>query len=467
VRPFEGKKQLADISLFTSRDGGVSFLGPVKRVSVGKRYVLGVGNGALLSDGTVVMIFGEIDRYWDDEGETGDVPESTPEKANGALKVVTSNDGGESLEEASVVSDFHMLWPPVATSMIGYVAADPGSSAFRDRVYAVWPDQRSGRQEILIAHSDDKAKTWSKPLVVNDATPVAGPARDHLMPTVAVNKDGVVGVAWYDRRDNPDNLGWWVRFRASLDGGETFLPSVRVSEAPATFGPSERWTVHANSSGGGKKPPGVKDAKAPGGPVSVGMSLNSFQFNGGHTGGIAADASGVFHPFWIDNRSGLAQIWTAPVTVNGSALQNGSSALAGLDDVSANVALEVTATDYDRKTNRLTLRAKLKNTSQVRLLGPFQMRLLNLTSELGRPEAENSDGGGRGPGAVWDWSGAIPGGALDPGEESQPRELVFRLTELRPFRQGKTIQYSLAKLDARVLAKRETPSNPPAADAKR
>ena len=161
---------------------------------------------------------------------------------------MTSKDGGESLEEASAVSDFHMLWPPLATSMIGYLAADPGARRFKDRLYAVWPDQRSGRQEILIAHSRIRAKTWSKPLTINDDPPPSTPRpRDHLMPTVAVNRDGVVGVAWYDRRDNPDNLGWWVRFRASLDGGETFLPSVRVSEAAAAFGPSERWTVQAHT----------------------------------------------------------------------------------------------------------------------------------------------------------------------------------------------------------------------------
>jgi hypothetical protein len=83
------------------------------------------------------------------------------------------------------------------------------------------------------------------------------------MPTVAVNRDGVVGVAWYDRRDNPDNLGWWVRFRASRDGGETFLPSARVSEAPSSYGASEQWTVLANASGGGKIAGSGPDAKAP------------------------------------------------------------------------------------------------------------------------------------------------------------------------------------------------------------
>lgn len=455
ARPLEGKRQAADISLFTSRDGGASFLGPIKRTSVGKRYVLGVGNSVVLSDGTVVLIFGEINHYWNDEGEDGDVPESTPEKANGRLEVVTSADGGESLETATVVSDFHMLWPPLSTSMIGYLAADPGSAAFKDRVYAAWPDQRSGRQEIVLSHSDDKAKTWSKPIVVSDDSPPAeaASARDHLMPTVAVNRDGVVAVVWYDRRDNPDNLGWWVRLRASLDGGETFLPSVRVSEAPTAFGASERWTVQGSTSGGGKKPLGESDAKAPGGPVSVNLSLNGFQFNGGHTGATVADAAGVFHPFWIDNRTGTAQIWTAAVTVSGAAVKNGSADLAALDDVSDKVALEILSTDYDRKSDQLAVRVKLKNTSDRRIEAPVELRILSMASEVGQPSALGTENGVSGPGAVWNLTSALPDGSLKPDQESTPMRLDFKLTNLRPFRQGKTIRYGLVSLDARVLAR--------------
>src|SRR5262249_21704553 len=65
----------------------------------------------------------------------------------------------------------------------------------------------------------------------------------------------------------------------SLDGGVTWLPSVRVS-------------THANLREEGDS-----------------------RFNGGGTSGLAADADGVFHPVWIDNRAGIHQMWTATVTV--------------------------------------------------------------------------------------------------------------------------------------------------------
>jgi hypothetical protein len=66
-----------------------------------------------------------------------------------------------------------------------------------------------------------------------------------------------------------------VRLRVSLDGGETWQPSVQVNEK-ASKAPYDR----------------VRD-----------------------TAGLAADASGSFHPAWIDDRTGKRQVWTASVRV--------------------------------------------------------------------------------------------------------------------------------------------------------
>ena len=48
------------------------------------------------------------------------------------------------------------------------------------------------------------------------------------MPMVAVNNTGGVGLSWYDRRSSPNNLTYWPRFAASLDGGATWLPTAAV-----------------------------------------------------------------------------------------------------------------------------------------------------------------------------------------------------------------------------------------------
>src|SRR5207253_7470334 len=132
--------------------------------------------------------------------------------------------GGDSLTKAVRVSDLYLDNGGFAPA-IPSLAVDR-SATFKDRLYAVWPDQRSGRLEILISHSNDKGKTWSSPQVLNDDPGWArkegqawGP--NAVVPALAVNKEGVVGVTWYDRRDNPEGVGYWVRFSASLDGGET------------------------------------------------------------------------------------------------------------------------------------------------------------------------------------------------------------------------------------------------------
>jgi hypothetical protein len=167
------------------------------------------------------------------------------------------------------------------------LAVDRSGGPFQGRLYAVWPDARFDRRtQILLASSSDEGRTWSAPRVVSDDGPASstGDRPNHFMPMVAVNRTGIVAVSWYDRRDNPDNLGYWPRFSASLDGGATWLPSVRVSTS-------------ANL---------VRDDK-------------ETRFNSGDTAGLAADAAGTFHLVWIDNRTGTHQAWTASVTVRGVA----------------------------------------------------------------------------------------------------------------------------------------------------
>src|SRR5574341_154833 len=295
----DGEKPIIrDVTVFRSADGGMTFDPPVRVASAVDHYVLGGGNGVVLSDGTIAVLFGER-RAWPSEQLKVKLDEP-----NAWLKLITSDKGGEaySFSKAVVVNDWYMGSISV-TSIIPTLAVDQSNGPFRDRLYAAWPDYRFGRCEILLAYSSDKGKSWSKPAVVNDdqPRPTKDQGPDDFMPVVAVNSAGVVGVMWYDRRDNPDNLAYWVRFSASLDGGETFLPSVRVSEAPNS--PDRALFPFAQSAGGGS---GLR-----GGALRVEVGISGFTFNGGHTAGMSVTADGLFHPFWVDNRTGVPQIWTA------------------------------------------------------------------------------------------------------------------------------------------------------------
>ena len=118
--------------------------------------------------------------------------------------------------------------------------------------------------------------------------------------------------------------------------------------------------------------------------MTVRMTMNGFFVNGGHTAGMAADANGAFHPVWIDNRTGLPQMWTAPVTVAGAALKHGVRELSELDDVGSKVTLQIVRRSYDRGAGLAVIEARLKNTSKESVNGPIKFRAITLSSDLGQ-----------------------------------------------------------------------------------
>lgn len=403
------------LTVLHSTDGGATVAPAVKLASNGTNFVICAGPSVVLSDGTLVIPFNELRdlKLYQKVYQ--------PPEPNAWFKVVTSEDGGESLSKAVVVSDWY-LRSMSTTNPVPALAVDQSSGVFRDRLYAAWPDVRSGRSEILFSYSADKGKTWSKPVTVNDDWPRLEPGRgpDNFMPTLAVNRDGVVGVMWYDRRDIPDNLGWWARFTASLDGGETFLPSVKVSEAPFSQDMSRELLLHTLQTRSS-----VLESQ-----IFIGRS----QFMGGDYAGLAADANGIFHPFWVDNRTGVAQVWTTTVTVNAKAVRNGSAELSELEDITDKVLIEFTNPRYDRKTNILRVDISLSNTSKDTIAGPIKVRVLSLASEFGKPEIIGADNQVRQAGAVWDFTPLLSNQTLKPGETSKDKHVEFRLTDVRPLR---------------------------------
>jgi hypothetical protein len=271
-------------------------------------------------------------------------------------------------------------------------------------------------------------------------------APNHLLPAIAVNKAGVVAVTWLDRRDEADNLGWRLRVRTSLDGGETFLPSTVVSEAPARFDGHERWPSTASTVGGGTPVYG-------GGLLRVLIFAPRHVYVPGDYAGLAADRDGVFHPYWIDNRTGWHQVWTAAVKVAAKAARNGSDDLAALDDLTPLTTLERVKSSYDRATQTATVTVRLENTSKQTLRGPFNIRLTSLDSDVAAPEAVDASNGLTGAGAVWDVTSYVDAASLPPGATSRPVTLIFKLHDVRPFVQGHTDKFDLRLVTffARVL----------------
>ncbi len=241
-------------------------------------------NPVVLSDGRLVL----ARRMWSDR--LHNLP---------GIGVLLSDDGGQTLREGPLVgTDRYDRRLKFGSSFrfLPQLAVDTSASEYRDRVYAVWEDgqidanfptgqpHRPGPGRILFAFSKDKGETWVGPMILSEQPDDGENGYGTYMPAIAVNKEGHVAVTWYDRRGLPAAPGSRppfyapgcnVRIRISVDGGETWQPSVQVNE----------------------------------------KAIDASVWDLRDTAGLAADTSGMFHPVWIDDRTGTTQVWTGTIGI--------------------------------------------------------------------------------------------------------------------------------------------------------
>lgn len=152
-----------------------------------------------------------------------------------AFVVAKSTDGGASFSRTVVT----LRSPRITRSLLNgtfdvglqpSLAVDTSGGPHRGTVYLavhLAPEESDrGALDVYLLRSTDGGTTWSPPLRVNDdATPT-----DQWQPSVAVAPDGTVGVAWYDRRNDPVNNALIdVYLATSRDGGHTFSANRRVT----------------------------------------------------------------------------------------------------------------------------------------------------------------------------------------------------------------------------------------------
>jgi hypothetical protein len=300
-----------DKSVFVSKDQAATFL-PAKVWSNRLKEGVLMGNPVVTSQGGLVLLYTTLpDALWPtttagkrarradpDQVPLGAAPPQAPSICS--VAVVRSQDGGASFQKEQQIAHYQYGSGRGGLPML---ATDSGQSAYKDRLYAVWLDMRSSGSRVMLSLSKDGGVTWSQPTLLSEQSEEAVLTKsdstrttntftsyEAFLPCVAVNKAGVVGVTWYDTRGlPPEQAGWNLRFRASLDGGDTWLPSVQVT-SDSTLYTKERK----------KRFPTEK---------------RGMYYQPGHTAGLAADTNDVFHPLWIDGRTGIRQVFTAAVTV--------------------------------------------------------------------------------------------------------------------------------------------------------
>jgi hypothetical protein len=184
----------------------------------------------------------------------------TPQQ-RAVLLAARSTDGGDTWSAPAVISDLQVAG--VAGQRTGEGVPSAAVDPRTGDLYVVWQDQRfsPGLDQVVLSKSTDGGDAWSAPRLVSD-----GPRNvANFTPAVAVNANGVVGVAYYSLRNDPSQRVLVDEYlTTSRNRGRKFGRSVRVSTVS--------WDVRFAA-------------------ISRGFFLGDYQ-------GLAA-ARKTFYPLWI------------------------------------------------------------------------------------------------------------------------------------------------------------------------
>jgi hypothetical protein len=268
--------------------------------------------------------------------------------------------------------------------------------------------------------SADKGETWSNPIKINDNPPSLGkgPRDFRMTPVVAVNQKGIVGVAWYDRRDDPTRRCWDYYMAFSLDGGQSFGQNIKITSSPScpekNMAPSiritnispepkeEEKTKEEKQQSEEREEQEGKKPKTPSIEISFDRGRSVWP---GHYTGLAADAKGRFHPMWADRRNGPQQLYTAVVEVFLEKPQ--LPTLSEEIDVTEKVRLIEGKAKFDEMKGISTFDLQIQNVSQEPIFAPLILKVSAVKKgwkDLDTIEILNSDNYQKATGAVWDFS---------------------------------------------------------------
>ncbi|NLH47584.1 MAG: hypothetical protein GX444_03160 [Myxococcales bacterium] len=158
--------------------------------------------------------------------------------SNAQIQIAKSTNGGAGFER--LTNPMAAFPPSLETQATNYCGRNALNGNIRYMDFpslAVAPDgvvhllfSRHGTgadsADIFYVKSSDDGQTWTTPMRINDDQT----ANDQFFPTIVANPNGVILAYWYDRRDAPSNINYGVYLSRSLDGGDTWLTNVPVSD---------------------------------------------------------------------------------------------------------------------------------------------------------------------------------------------------------------------------------------------
>ncbi len=363
------------IGIFRSDDDGRTFIGPVE-------VARGIDQRGINVTQLLVFSDGELFVPWSDF-------ESEPEKRKpnwvSNAWFATSSDGGVTFSPGKKILR-QEISDAYQRRLAGFpmYAIDNSSSLYKDRIYAAWNDTRNGRSDLFFIYSSDRGKTWSDPRILDAAS--ASDSEQYQV-SLAVNRQGILGVTWFDNRNAPGETQYNQFFMASIDGGETFTDPVQVSAEPSVpygAGNQEIFAMVYRSSADS--------------PMVYFQSADTRWPDGGDYMGLTADAKGVFHPFWIDARNETFHIWTASIQVERISPEREAKAeynVAGKKNISKQLKrIHVLLNDqtqlifdpasYDEDQKVLEIPVRVKNVSSQPIHGPLTVTVTSNVERIRR-----------------------------------------------------------------------------------
>ncbi len=173
-------------------------------------------------------------------------------KLHPALYHAVSHDGGKTLEPEVKITDLQIQRFSIgqeSDSIVGiqasrlypcphFIIDKSAKSSFKGNCYMVWTANGVTKKEangldIYFSSSSDNGETWDTPKIINDD--VKGKQIEQYYPTISVNPKGVVCIAWYDRRNDANNINTDVFMTFSFDGGKNFIKNFVVTQSPTDF----------------------------------------------------------------------------------------------------------------------------------------------------------------------------------------------------------------------------------------
>jgi hypothetical protein len=396
-----GMYSIREMGILRSKDDGKSFIGEIRIPNPHGFWLINVAP-FVLNDGTLVVPY----IAWDDT--------NGKQIANTKIEIITSNDGGVTFSEPIKVADTPFRRPPPPAKLEGSFAKQSNYASFSvdkktNQIYVVWCNDDNGKLRTFFATSKDKGKTWSVPKAIDANIPDWA---DQYQTHLAVNKDGIIGVMWYDTRECARQDCYNLYFSASTDNGATFLPSRKISSE--TSFPITAKNLRLLNSFNFTREDSIEQSY---------RSAFGRWSNGGDYLGFAADSEGNFRPFWIDSRDGIFQVFTAqikvgqpePIPIN---LQTAS--------VRDKIRLISDAPSYNLEKKEAVVPVRIRNISMEKIYSPLKLELKKMTGwklidstgkEIETATIDFSN-------ALGDWK------YLPPNSISEPIKLRFRFDGL-------------------------------------